>query len=237
MQVARPPETHDVCPALQLSLHVAEQVAFGAIPEHASLSGHADDDDTYKHPDPSLLQIASVCASVHTEPACVQTVAAQPHAAVSPVTAHVWSALQVAVVTHAVQPFVPTLHVWASSLLAHCVDAALHSSMHAVASAPESDAPAEPSGPALAAAVLELLEPDPPLDSPLLEPELLPDPEVARPLTPVVELIAAPSPPSSSGCSAGRPLLHAADGSKPVATSPADTRVVFIVSYPFTTLQ
>ncbi|MEP6653174.1 MAG: hypothetical protein ABJA82_07430 [Myxococcales bacterium] len=33
MQVARPPGTQDVCPWLQLSLHVVKQAALGALPE------------------------------------------------------------------------------------------------------------------------------------------------------------------------------------------------------------
>lgn len=39
--VARPPETHAVCPLVHEFVHVVEQAAFGAAPEHDCVPGHA----------------------------------------------------------------------------------------------------------------------------------------------------------------------------------------------------
>ncbi len=41
MHVVRLPETQDVCPCEQLSVHVSEQAALGAMPEHDFGETHA----------------------------------------------------------------------------------------------------------------------------------------------------------------------------------------------------
>jgi hypothetical protein len=44
--VASPPETHAVCPPEQLSVHVSEHPALGAMPEHTCGELHGDVDMT-----------------------------------------------------------------------------------------------------------------------------------------------------------------------------------------------
>jgi hypothetical protein len=46
VQVARAPDTHDVWPCVQLSLHVEEHAAFGASPEQDSGDVHTEVDAT-----------------------------------------------------------------------------------------------------------------------------------------------------------------------------------------------
>jgi hypothetical protein len=42
VHVARPPETQEVCPCVQLSVHISAQPASGAMPEHDSGVVHGD---------------------------------------------------------------------------------------------------------------------------------------------------------------------------------------------------
>jgi len=46
VQVARPPDTHEVWPDVQLLAHVAEHTALGGVPEHDWGLGHIEVDAT-----------------------------------------------------------------------------------------------------------------------------------------------------------------------------------------------
>jgi hypothetical protein len=92
VQVARSPETHDACPLVQLLLHVSEHAAPRPPSPAAQVSGDVQVtvDATSRQPFASFAHVATVWASWHTAPVVVQIVEVQPHAAMSPVTAHVW---------------------------------------------------------------------------------------------------------------------------------------------------
>jgi hypothetical protein len=90
VQVATPPETHAVCPWLQVLLQVSAHAALGDIPEQDAGAVHVVVDATYRQLFESDWHVASVCASWQTLPDCAQIVALQEHDAVPPVTAHIW---------------------------------------------------------------------------------------------------------------------------------------------------
>jgi hypothetical protein len=117
VHVARPPDTHDVCPAEQLFEHVSEHIALGAAPEQDS-DGMSDVHDvvpeTKRQPFVSVWHVASVAELSHSEPFCVHAVALHEHEAMGPDVVHVWFVPQVCVVTHAVHPFDWTSHVCAA---------------------------------------------------------------------------------------------------------------------------
>jgi hypothetical protein len=73
---------HEVCPFEQLSLHVSEHAALGAMPEHICGAEQGDVELTYKHPSVSCAHIATVWLSWHAVPFWVQAVALQEHEAV-----------------------------------------------------------------------------------------------------------------------------------------------------------
>jgi hypothetical protein len=109
--VARDPDTQDVCPEVQLFLHVNEHVALGALPEHDWRDGHVVVDALYAQWSASTAQVTSVCWSWHTVPETVQTEELHAHEAEPIATTHFWFAPQVVVFTHCVQPFGWTSHV------------------------------------------------------------------------------------------------------------------------------
>jgi hypothetical protein len=98
IQVARLPETHEVCPCEQLLVHVVEHAARGDVPEHDSEPGHVDVADTYGQPLPSTMHVASVCPFWQVVPASVQIVATHVHAEALTVPVHVWCVPQVVAV-------------------------------------------------------------------------------------------------------------------------------------------
>ena len=104
VHVARPPDTHEVWPEVQLLVQVSEQSAVGAVPEHDCEPGHVEVDATYGQLLPSIVQVASVCPSWQTAPACAQMDDVHAHEGALP-PVHAWCAPHVDVVTHCVQPF------------------------------------------------------------------------------------------------------------------------------------
>ena len=105
VHVARPPLTHVFCPIVQLSVHVSEHWAFGAVPEHDCGAAHLAVDETTGQPSASMPHVATVRPSWHTVPARVQMAAAQLQLALPADTVHDCCAPHVLVVTQAVQPF------------------------------------------------------------------------------------------------------------------------------------
>jgi hypothetical protein len=95
VQVARLPDTHEVCPWEQLLVHVAEHAALGDVPEHDSEPGHVVVESTYAHPLPSTMHVASVCPSWHVVPAPAQIEETHVHMEALPVPVHVWCVPQV----------------------------------------------------------------------------------------------------------------------------------------------
>jgi hypothetical protein len=89
---------------VQLSAQIIEHVALGAVPEHDCGLEHVKVDATYGQLFPSTAQVARVCPSWHTVPACAQIDDVHVHEGELP-PVHVWCASQVEVVTHCVQPF------------------------------------------------------------------------------------------------------------------------------------
>jgi hypothetical protein len=119
--VARPPETHDVCPLEQLSLQVSEHAALGGMPEHVCGEVHVDVDMTYRQPSLSCAHVATVRLSWHWVPFCVHAVATQVHEAAPDMSVeHAWWVPHVAVVTHCAHPPAPVRHV-CTVLVTHCV--------------------------------------------------------------------------------------------------------------------
>jgi hypothetical protein len=89
VQVARLPDTHDVCPCEQLLVHVEEHAALGAVPEHDSELVHVVVESTYGQLSPSTKHVASVCPSWQVVPASVQTDETHVHAEALPAPVHV----------------------------------------------------------------------------------------------------------------------------------------------------
>ena len=89
---------------MQLSEHVDEHAADGALPAQLSGGVQVEVDATCRQELESIAHVATVCASWHSVPGCVQMESGQVHDAFPFETTHDWLAPQVAVVTHAVQP-------------------------------------------------------------------------------------------------------------------------------------
>jgi len=104
MQVARLPLTQDVCPIMQLFEQVREQLAVGALPEHACGAAHGAVDATNAQLSVSTEQVARVWPSWHAAPAAVQMDAAHVQAATPADTVQAWCVPHVLVVVQAVQP-------------------------------------------------------------------------------------------------------------------------------------
>jgi hypothetical protein len=90
VHVARPPETHAVCPDEQLFVHVAEHAAFGDRPEQDSAPGHVDMESAYRQPSLSKRHVVKVCPFWHTAPVCVQMVEIQVHEGPPSLCVHDW---------------------------------------------------------------------------------------------------------------------------------------------------
>jgi hypothetical protein len=60
VHAARPPETQDFWPCVQLSLHVVEHMAFGARPEQDWGIVQGDVAETYRQPSVSVVHVAIV---------------------------------------------------------------------------------------------------------------------------------------------------------------------------------
>ena len=81
MHVATPPETHSVCPWLHVLLHVSEQPASGAVPEHTCGDAHIIGVPlTYRQLSESVAHVASVDELSQTGPVTVQTEPLHVHA-------------------------------------------------------------------------------------------------------------------------------------------------------------
>jgi hypothetical protein len=129
-QVASCPDTHAVCPCVQLSWHVREHAALGAMPEHDWGEGQGVVEAMKKQPLESLAQVATVWASLQIVPVCAHALALHAHATVpaSPAT-QLWLVPQVVVVIHCGQPFAPNSHVCAPPE-PHCIAPAVQESAH-----------------------------------------------------------------------------------------------------------
>lgn len=90
VQVARPPETHDVSPGPQLLLHVSEQAAVGAVPEHTAEPGHIVVSVTKGQLLASTMHVTTESALAQKVPAPVQSDETHVHEAVPPVIEHIW---------------------------------------------------------------------------------------------------------------------------------------------------
>ncbi|HET6148910.1 MAG TPA: hypothetical protein VFH68_15340 [Polyangia bacterium] len=88
VQVASAPLTHEAPPDMQLSAHDVEQAADGELPAQLRGGVQGELDATYEQELESLAQVATVWASWHTVPGCVQSEPGQVQAAVVPVTVH-----------------------------------------------------------------------------------------------------------------------------------------------------
>lgn len=125
VQVASPPVTHDLCPCVQLFVHVSEHLALGALPEHACGAAHGIVDETNGHESVSTAHVATFWPSWQTVPAPVQTDAVQVQAAAPADTVHAWCDPHAFVVTQAVHPLVCFWQVWTAPET-HWVTPAVH---------------------------------------------------------------------------------------------------------------
>ena len=114
---------------MQVSEHVDEHAADGALPAQLNGGVQAEVDATCRHEFESVAQVATVCPSWHSVPGWVQIEAGQLHDASPLETAHVWVPEHVVVITHAVHPLGCSLQVWTAPAM-HCVASAVHGLMH-----------------------------------------------------------------------------------------------------------
>jgi hypothetical protein len=74
---------------MQVSEHVDEHAADGALPAQLRGGVHGEVDATYKQELESVAQVATVCPSWHRVPGCVQIELKQVHDAFPLETAHI----------------------------------------------------------------------------------------------------------------------------------------------------
>jgi hypothetical protein len=127
--VARPPETQEVCPGVQLLVHVKAHEALGGTPVHDWGLEHVDVEATYGQLFASTAHLASVVPFSQTDPSCVHWFEVQAHIAVPPLAVQASWGPQVVVVTHPEHPLDWISHV-CTTPGPHSVTPTVHAFVH-----------------------------------------------------------------------------------------------------------